>query len=114
MTAINPGAAADGSEALLTVDDGRTVPIATIEGDQKIMLTARQCARGGARCRKNRSGPSRLFLGVRMQALTAPERIHGCMRAPLPRPSTREQAKGIPAWEIIRPARGAEDECSRS
>jgi hypothetical protein len=30
VTAIEPGAAADGSEALVIVDDGRTVPITTI------------------------------------------------------------------------------------
>jgi hypothetical protein len=43
VTGIEPGAAADGSEALLTADDSRTVPIttilrATIEDDQKISV----------------------------------------------------------------------------
>lgn len=43
VTSIEPGAAADGSEALVTVDDGRAVPItsilsATIEDDQTITL----------------------------------------------------------------------------
>jgi hypothetical protein len=43
VTAIEPGRAPDGSDALVIVDDGRTVPIttilsATIEDDQKITV----------------------------------------------------------------------------
>ncbi len=43
VTGVEPGAAADGSEALITVDDGRNVPIttilsATIEDGQTITL----------------------------------------------------------------------------
>jgi hypothetical protein len=44
-TAIQPGSAVDGSEALMTVDDGATVPITTIlsttiEDDQDITAGA--------------------------------------------------------------------------